>query len=198
MPVLLDRSIVGTVCLCLFFMIVGGAVGMLLLKWETFKFCPTLTLGQFVQVSMLLLIFLLANHVYAKAHDIRKKRIEILIDMVGGIIDQEGQAHSSFLKCATEEKVTPRRRRDLDSSLRNYSNALEEFEQVLRPYRNATLSTELEALKRNRSDYKKLTTETPYPVSIPGQRITDATKFHNKTRANLYNFQLQLTAVKLF
>ena len=198
MHMLLERSFICTATLCLFFMIVGLAVGLLLHRWEVFKFSPSITLGQVVQISTLLLIFILANHVYAKAHDIRKKRIEILVGMVGGILTQEEQSHRSFLRCATEVRVSSRMRHDFDSSLRHYSNALEELEQVLRPYRNDTLSNDLEALKRNRSDYKKLTTESPYPISIPARRITDATNLHKEIRANLYNFQLQLTTVKLF
>ena len=94
MPRLLDRAFVSNAVLAAFYASVGLGAGFLLCCWEAFKFNPSITLGQVVQICTLLFIFLGANLVYAKAHDIRKKRIEILVDMVGDILDVVKQAHS--------------------------------------------------------------------------------------------------------
>ena len=75
MPKAFNRSFISNAALFIFFIFVGTGAGLLLCWWEAFKFKPSITLGQVVQTCVLLLIFLLANHLYAKAHDRRKKKI---------------------------------------------------------------------------------------------------------------------------
>lgn len=191
MPTAFNRSFISNAALFIFFIFVGTGAGLLLCWWEAFKFKPSITLGQVVQTCVLLLIFLLANHLYAKSHDRRKKKIEILVDMAGGILTQVEQVHVSFLRWT--DPVSVRMRRDLDSALTDYSNAVRELEEVLKYFQQFPGADALEELKRNRNDYKDLVTESPYPISMPDQRITQEARIHTKIRSHLRYFQMQLS-----
>ena len=193
MPKSFNRSLAGIVCLCVFCTLVGLAGGWLFSQWKCFKFVPSISLGQTVQSCVLLLVFLLANQFYAKAHDIRKKRIEILVDIVGGIIAQAEQAHANFGKCAGQGALSSAMRLTLDSSLRDYSNSVEELEQVLKRSGYSFEPDALEELKKNRSEYKDLVTETPYPKRMPEHLIPRESKLHMKIRSNLRDFQMNLS-----
>ena len=193
MPAERLRSFASKVSLFGLFLLIGLGAGLLLCCWKAFQFKPSITLGQIVQSCVLLSLFFLANHVYEKTHDIRKKKIEILIDMVGGILKKSGQAHESFRTCAAHGKVSPRMRLDLDSALTDYSNALEELEQVVTDSGKFPRVSHLDQLKQDRKNYKDLVTESPYPVSIPSGRITAAAKLHTRIRSNLRCFQLGLS-----
>ncbi len=188
------RSFVGSVSLSGLFLLVGWGAGLLMCRWQTFQFERKVTLGQILQSCVLLALFFLANHVYQRTHDVRRKRIEILIDMVGGILAMSGLAHKSFLECTTHGRVSPRMRRNLDSALTDYSNALEELEQVVTYRGGFRQDFGLDQLKRDRKKYKDLVTESPYPIRMPSDRITAAAKLHTRIRSNLRRVQLELSA----
>ena len=189
----LDSSFVYKVVLAAFSAFVGLGAGFLLCCWEAFKFKPVITLGQAVQVGTLLLIFYWANHVYAKAHDIRKKRIEILVDMVGDILDQAKQAHSIVRKCAGQNPVSSDVRLRLDSALTDYSNAVYELDEVLKHSPHIPKISGVKKLLRGREEYKDLITEAPYPTSLPQERLSQESKLYSKIRSDLRSFQLRLT-----
>ena len=193
MPAERLRSFASKVSLLGLFLLVGLGVGLLLCYWEAFQFKPTITLGQVAQNCVLLALFFLANHVYEKTHTIRKKKTEILIDMVGGILAKSEEAHKSFRTCAAHGTVAPRMRRDLDSALTDYSNALEELEQVVTHPGTFPQDFCLDQLKQDRKNYKDLVTESPYPGSILPDRITKASHLHTRIRSNLRRFQLELS-----
>ena len=98
--------------------------------------------------------------------------------MAGGILTQVEQVHVSFLRWT--DPVSVRMRRDLDSALTDYSNAVRELEEVLKCFQQSPGADALEELKRNRNDYKDLVTESPYPISMPDQRITQEARIHTK------------------
>ena len=163
-------------------------------RWQTFQFERKVTLGQVIQTCILLAIFFLANHVYEKTHEVRRKKMEILIDMVGGILAKSGKAHESFIECTARGPVSTRMRRNLDSALTDYSNALEELEQVVAYPGRFPKDLGLDQLKKDRKNYKDLVTESPYPVRMPSDRITAAAKLHTQIRSNLRRVQLELSA----
>ena len=187
------RSFVSRASLSAFFLLVGWGGGLLVYRWQDFQFERKITLGQVVQNCIFLAIFFLANHVYEKTHDVRRKKTEILIDMVGGILAKSGQAHESFLECTVHGRVSSRMRRSLDSALTDYSNALEELEQVVVDPGRFPEDLGLDLLKKDRKKYKDLVTESPYPVRIPSGRITAAAKLHTQIRSNLRRVQLELS-----
>ena len=194
MPKSLYRSFVSKAGLCVLSTFVGLGAGLLLCCSEDFEFNPSIALGQVLHTCALLIMFILAHHVYAKAHDSRKKKTEILIGMVGDILTQVEQAHVAFLKCAAVQRsLSTHLRHVLDSALRDYSNAVKEFEEALKHSEQLPGAPDLEELKHDREAYKDLVTESPYPGSVPEQRITNESKLHHKIRSNLRHFQLQLS-----
>lgn len=192
MPKWLDRTFVNKAVLAVSSAFVGVGVCLLLYCWEALKFNPSITLGQVVQIGTLLLIFFWANLVYAKAHDIRKKRIEILVDMVGDILVQVQQAHSIVLECSGQDLISTDKRLRLDNALRDYSNAVNELEQVLNRSPYILETPGFKKLRRDREKYKDLVTAAPYPASLPQNRLTQESKLWSKVRSNLRRFQLQL------
>lgn len=191
-----DRSFAGTAGLCALFALVGLGSGLLLDRWEAFNFQPDIALGQIVQTCALLFIFLLANHFYAKAHDVRKKKVEILVDMVGEILKQAQQANSIFRECAQGGAVSRRLRLSLDQALRNYSNAVDELGQVLEHSGPSAAGPGFEELQRNRAEYKDLVTESPYPESlpVPAKRTKQESMLYSKLKSNLRKFQMDLAS----
>ncbi len=95
MPKLLDEAAPYALVLVL-----GLAAGLFLEPLQSFKFIPQITLGQAVQTAALLLIFMTAHRYYEKAHDRRRKRIEILANQVNGILVRVDESHEVFLRCA--------------------------------------------------------------------------------------------------
>ena len=145
---------------------------------------PSIGLGQIVQTGALLLVFLLANHVYAKAHDSRKKKVEILT--------QAQQANSIFRECAGRKSVSIPMRTRLDRALSEYSNAVNVLGQVLEHSGQSPGVSNFEELRRDREEYKDLVTESPYPISLPEERIVRESKLYGKIKSNLRKFQMGL------
>ncbi len=187
-----DRSFAGVAALCALFAVAGVGAGLLLGSWDGFEFYPSIALGQILQTCVLLFIFLLANHVYAKAHDSRKKQAEILHDMVDEIFAQVRQSRAIFLECAGQKSVPISVRGRLDSALRDYSNAVNELEQVLEHSGQGTDVSGFKELRRNRQKYKDLVTQSPYPTSLPAERIALESKLYSKIKSNLRKFQMDL------
>lgn len=192
MPRLLDSSFVYKVVLAAFSALVGLGAGFLLCCWEAFKFNPSITLGQVVQVCTLLFIFLVANQIYAKAHDSRKKRVEILADMVGDILVLVKQTGSIVFECAGQDSVSHPMRLRLDSALTDYSNAVRELEEVLEHSPRIPETPGFEKLRWGREKYKDLVTAAPYPASLPLERLTKESKLRSKIQSDLRSFQLRL------
>lgn len=180
--------------LCALFALVGLGSGLLLGRWEAFDVEPSITLGQLVQTFVLLVIFLLANHFYAKAHDVRKKKVEILVDMVGEILKQAQRANSIFRECAQGGAVSRRSRLSLNQALKDYSNAVNELGQVLEHSGQNAAGPGFEELQRNRAEYKDVVTESPYPVSLPAERIRQESMLYSKLKSNLRKFQMDLAS----
>ena len=187
-----DRSLIGAAGRCALCAFAGLAAGLLLCRWDAFEFQASIALGQIVQTCVLLLVFLLANHVYAKAHDSRKKRGEILVDMVGEIHTHVQQAHSILGECVDQEPIPIPMRRRLYSALRDYSNAVNELEQVLKHSGQSTEESGFEDLRQNREDYKYLVTKWPHPTSLLVERIAGESKLYSKIKSNLRKFQMDL------
>lgn len=189
-----SKSFAGAASLCMLFAVIGMGAGLLLGRWEAFDFQPSIALGQIVQTCVLLFIFVLANHVYAKAHDSRKKRVEILVDMVGEILKQAQHANSIFRECAQGGAVSQRLRLSLDQALKDYSNAVNELGQVLEHSGQSTAAPGFEELQRNRAEYKDVVTESPYPASLPAKRIRQESMIYSKLKSNLWKFQMDLAS----
>ncbi len=160
---------------------------------QCFQFIPQITLGQAVQTAALLLIFVTAHRYYEKAHDRRRKRIEILANQVDGILVRVEESHAVFLRCADSGSVTEVMRFRLDSALREYSNAVWGLEDVLKQSGHLEGATGLARVKDDRSAYKDLVTETPYPNRVPRDRIAQESKLHSEIRSNLVSLQLEIT-----
>ena len=187
-----DSSFAGVAGLCAFCAFAGLGAGLLLCRWEALEIEPSIGLGQIVQTGALLLVFLLANHVYAKSHDSRKKKVEILVDMVDEILTQAQQANSIFRKCAGRESVSIPMRKRLNRALSEYSNAVNVLGQVLEHSGQSPGVSGFEELRRDREEYKNLVTESPYPISLPEERIVQESKLYSKIRSNLRKFQIDL------
>ena len=189
-----SKSFAGAASLCMLFAVIGMGAGLLLGRWEAFDFQPSIALGQIVQTCVLLFIFVLANHVYAKAHDSRKKRVEILVDMIGGILTQAQQANSVFRECVQRGSVSRRLRLRLDQTLRDYSNAVNELGQVLEHSGQSSVAPGFKELRQDRQKYKNLVTESPYPASLPAERVKQESRLYSKLKSNLRKFQMDLAS----
>ena len=145
-----------------------------------------------MQSGVLLLIFLLAHHIYAKAHDRRKKKTDMLVDMVGDILKQVGKAHEIILENAGQQSLSVRNRILLNSALRDYSNAINDLEEAQIHSLHIPDTPGFEQLRRDREQYKDRVTAAPYPTSLPLTLLLDESNFYKLARSNLRNFQLQL------
>ena len=192
MPKPPGRYFAGAAGLFVFCAFAGLVTGLLLFCWEVLKFELSISLGQIVQTGALLVVFLLTNHVYAKSHDSRKKKVEILVGMVDEILTQAQQANSIFHQCAGRKSVSIPMRTRLDSALRGYSNAVNELAHVLEHSGQSLEVSGFEKLRRDREEYKNLVTESPYPISLPVMRIPRESKLYSKIRSNLRKFQMDL------
>ena len=176
--------------------ILGFIAALLVGQWELARFTPQITLGQALQTAALLVIFLAAHRHYERAHDRRRKRIEILGDVVKGVLGGAEEAHAVFLKCADGESVSERMHLRLLGALREYSNAVSGLEDVLRRSGHLDEARGLASVKDDRADYKDLVTEAPYPSRLPQERIPHESKLHSKIRSNLVRLQLDLTELR--
>ena len=77
--------------------------------------------------------------------------------------------------------------------LRDYSNAVNELEQVLTSSPQIPEIPGFKKLRRGREKYKDLVTAEPYPVSLPQERRTKESQLYTKVRSDLRRFQLRLT-----
>lgn len=195
MPPRSVRSFVYVTAPCLLCTVVGFGAGLLLSEWKKFEFAPTVALGQVLQIAALLLVFVLANHFYTRFHDHRRKRAEILVDMVSEVLSRVDEAHSSFVQCQQHKQIPPPLRRKLDGAFTDYSNALFELEQILPANLQTGGTPSFEDLKKNRRVYKDVVTGSPYPISIPKERFQQESKCYTLVRANLRTFQVQLIDV---
>ena len=148
-PKLLDESAPYALVLVL-----GLAAGLFLEPLQSFKFIPQITLGQAVQTAALLLIFMTAHRYYEKAHDRRRKRIEILANQVNGILVRVDESHEVFLRCADNGSVSEVMRFRLDSALREYSNAVRGLEDVLKQSGHLDEATSMPRVKDDRAAYR--------------------------------------------
>ena len=176
--------------------ILGLVAGLLLSQWQSLRLIPQITLGQALQTAALLLIFLTAHRYYERAHDRRRKRIEILVDVVNGVRASAEESHAVFLRCADSESVSRGMRLRLDGALREYSNAVRGLEDVLKQSGHLDETTGLAEVKDDRAAYKDLVTEAPYPCRLPQVRIPDESKLHSKIRSNLVRLQLEVTELR--
>ena len=175
-----------------FFLVPGFVAGLFLCQLQSFTFIPHITLGQALQTATLLLIFVTAHRYYEKAHDRRRKRIEILVNVVGGILTRVEESHAVFLRCADSGAVSDVMRFRLDGALREYSNAVRGLEDVLKQSGHLDEAPGLVRVKDDRADYKDLVTETPYPNRLPQERIAKESKLHSEIRSNLVSLQLEI------
>lgn len=173
--------------------VLGLVAGLFLGSLQSFKFIPHVTLGQAVQTGALLLIFVTAHRYYEKAHDRRRKRIEILANQVDGILIRVEESHAEFLKCADCGLVSEMKRFRLDGTLREYSNAVRGLEDALKHSGHLDEAPGLAQVKDDRSAYKDLVTETPYPNRVPPDRIAQESKLHSEIRSNLVRLQFEIT-----
>lgn len=175
-----------------FFIIPSFVAGLFLCKLQSLKFVPEITLGQVLQTATLLLIFVTAQRYYQKAHDRRRKRIEILVNVIDDILTRVDKCHAVFLEGADGESVSEVMRFRIDSALREYSNAVKGLEDVLAQSGHLEEVSSLVNVKDDRAAYKDLVTETPYPNELPPSRIAIESKRHSTIRSNLVGLQLEI------
>ena len=176
-------------------MFVGIVAGLVLCQLPSFRFIPQITLGQALQTATLLLIFVAAHRFYEKAHDRRRKKIEILVNVVSSILTRVEGAHTVFLGCADSGTVSELMRFRLDGALREYSNEIKGLEDVLKQPGCFGEVTSFARVKDDRAEYKDLVTESPYPKQLPQNRIAEESKLYSKIRSNLVSLQLELAAL---
>ena len=187
---LFGRSILYSVSIVL-----GLVAGLILCQSQSVMFIPQITLGQALQTGALLLIFITAHRYFEKAHDRRRKTIEILVDMVGGTLNRVDHSHEVFLKCAGGGPISDFARLRLDGALRDYSNAVKGIEDVLEQSGHLKEATGLARVKDDRSEYKDLVTESPYPQQVPKDRIPEESNLYARIKAHLVSLQLELSGI---
>ncbi len=165
---------------------------MIVNKWTERTFTPSLALGQILQIVASLLVFVLADHVYANVHDYRQKRVGILVDMASTVLAQVDRVHSAFLKCQGRNPIPRKLRFELDGAFTDYGNALFELEQVLPDTVHSNVGPSFEDLKENRRAYKDLVTGAPYPIHSSSDRIVVESNCYTTARSNIRKFQIQL------
>lgn len=173
-------------------LVLGLIAGLFLCQLQSCRFIPHITLGQALQTVALLLIFVTAHRYYEKAHDRRRKKIEILVNMIGGILTRVEESHTVFLRCADHAVLPEFMRFRLDSALREYSNTVRALEDVLEQSGHQGDASGLLKVKDDRVAYKDLVTETPYPKRLPSDRIAQESKLYSKIRSNLVSLQLEI------
>ena len=83
-------------------LVAGLALGVFLTQQTPFKFVPRVELGPMLQTAAIQFLFVLANHVDSDLHDIRKKRTEIVIDLVANVQREVPLLHEDFVSCGRE------------------------------------------------------------------------------------------------
>ena len=173
-------------------LVVGLALGAFLTQQTPFQFVPEVALGPVLQTAAVLFLFVLANHVYSNLHNIRKKRMEIVIDMVADVQREVTHLHQDFVECGCDQDVTRVQRLALQRGLQGYSGALKTLEQALTLAKRPGTAEEMQKLIRDRSKYRVLITDVPHPIQFTPQRIKDESIQFNQIRSRLGLFRLSL------
>ncbi len=152
---------------------------------------PSLSLGQIFQSGVLIVVFFLANHYYAKVHDVRNKQVEIRIDVARKVSDAVQEVHAAFAKCTDCDSIPASLSVDLNRSLRSYSNAVKMLGDAVGDL-DVLESPSFEVLREDRKKYKDLLTSDPYPNTISFERVNDESNMYDKLQSNLTLFRLAL------
>ena len=189
------RGLVGRLTLYSVLVVLGLIVGLVLGQRQLITLTPRVTFGQALQAVVLVLIFLSAHRYFEKVHDRRRKTVDILVDMVRGALDRVDCAHGIFLDYAGKGPISNLERIRLDGALRDYSNSVKGIEDVLRQSGITKADQDLEKVKADRSEYKDLVTESPYPTEVPRDRIRAESRYYSQIRTNLVGLQLGLSSI---
>lgn len=189
------KPFVVNICILVLVAFMGVSLGLFLGQSAAIRFEPSVTMGQALQSIVLLLVFVLANHVYTKIHETRKKKVEILVDVINDVLIHVQNMHSAFRECIQDdtEDVSELARFRLDGALTNYGNAIHQLEGMFGHMVRIPVDPDLNALRRNREEYKDLITSYPYPTKLPKGRIAEEAKLYGEICLKLRLFQLQLT-----
>lgn len=172
--------------------LLGGLVGgVIIAKRNVDWFSPTVTLGQLFQSGILLVVFLLANHYYAKTHDARKRLAELRADLAGNVADAVKDVHTTFAEFASLGETPEALNIKLARALREYSNAIGMLQVAVKDLDHG-VSPSFEELFLDRQDYKAMLTGAPYPTTIPMERFDEESKMYHKIQSNLLLFRLAL------
>ena len=172
-------------------LLVGLIGGVIIAKCSLDWFSPTVTLGQVIQSGILLVVFLLANHYYAKTHDARKKQAEIRADLAGDVADAVKDVHTTFAEFASLGEIPEELNIKLARSLREYSNAIGMLDVAVKDL-DRVVSPSFEELFLDRQNYKAMLTGAPYPTKIPMERFVEESKMYRNIQSNLLLFRLAL------
>ncbi len=172
-------------------LLAGLVGGVIIAKCNVDWFSPTVTLGQVLQSGILLVVFLLANHYYAKTHDARKKQAEIRVDVAGNVADAVKDVHTTFGEFASLGEIPEALKIKLAISLREYSNAIGMLEVAAKDL-DDVVSPSFDELFLDRQNYKAMLTGAPYPTKIPMDRFDEESKMYRKIQSNLLLFRLAL------
>lgn len=179
--------------LSLFAGLIGLGGGIVLCRFGAVEFDPKIDLGDLVQAVTVIAIFLIANQVYQRLHDDRRKRVEILIDVAGDALTEVDKVHTASEECGDDGDISRECRLVLDSALTRYSNAVYTLEEALKQYSVPWRTSEFENIKTDREAYKDLLTAFPYPQRFPQSMRSEEAKKYGQIRTNLRLFQLRLS-----
>ncbi len=171
--------------------LLGIVIGAVLACQEANWFSPRVNLGQVLQAGMLLVVFFLANHYYVKVHDVRKKLVEIRIDIADDVAETAREVHSTYSRCEDAKEISRSRQAEIYRCLRSYSNAVYTLGRTLRESEVPTFA-DFEVLREDREKFRDILTSDPYPDRVSIEQLRRESKMYDKIRSNIRMFQLKL------